>query len=60
VAGHLEIRTGDPLLRVERTVFDTKARPIEHVTVLYRAEKYHFTVRLRRKRSRTSYAWEQA
>lgn len=60
VAAHLEIRTGDPLLRVERTVFDPKGKPIEHVWVLYRADKYHFTVRLRRKRSRSSYGWEQA
>jgi GntR family transcriptional regulator len=60
VAAHLEIRTGDPLLRVERTVFDTKGKPMEHVWVLYRADKYHFTVRLRRKKSRTSYGWEQA
>jgi GntR family transcriptional regulator len=60
VAGHLEVRTGDPLLRVERTVFDPKGKPMEHVWVLYRADMYHFTVRLRRKKSRSSYGWEQA
>ncbi len=60
VAAHLEIRTGDPLLRVERTVFDSRGKPIEYVWVLYRADRYHFTVRLRRKKSRSSYGWEQA
>jgi len=57
-ASLLDIRVGDPLLRVERTVFDQKGQPLEHVLVLYRADKYMFTVRLRRKESGCSPSWE--
>jgi len=60
VASLLEIRVGDPLLKVERTVYDTKGKPVEYVSVLYRADKYFFRVKLRRKRSRHSIGWEAA
>lgn len=53
----LEIRLGDPLLKVERTVFDPKGNPIEYVSVLYRADKYSFNVKLKRKRSKHSVGW---
>jgi GntR family transcriptional regulator len=57
-ASPLEIRVGDPLIKAERTVFDTKGRQMEHVSVLYRADKYMFTVRLRRRGSETPSGWE--
>lgn len=57
-ASLLEIRVGDPLIKVERTVFDRKGQPLEHVLVQYRADKYLFTVRLRRKESGSPPAWE--
>jgi GntR family transcriptional regulator len=57
VAPLLEIRVGDPLLKVERTVFDGKGNPIEYVSVLYRADKYFFHVKLKRQRSETSIGW---
>ena len=60
VASLLEIRVGDPLLKVERTVYDGKGKPVEYVSVLYRADKYLFKVKLRRKRSRHSVGWEAA
>lgn len=60
VASLLDIRVGDPLLKVERTVYDTKGKPVEYVSVLYRADKYFFRVKLRRKRSRHSIGWEAA
>jgi GntR family transcriptional regulator len=47
VAPLLDLRVGDPLLKVERTVFDVKKRPVECVFVLYRADKYCFNVKLR-------------
>jgi len=58
VAPLLEVRVGDPLLKVERTVFDKNQRPIEYVSVLYRSDKYFFTVRLKRKKSEDSIGWK--
>ena len=46
VAGLLSINVGDPMLKVERTVYDKDKAVIEHVTVLYRADKYSFNVEL--------------
>jgi len=58
VATLLEIRVGEPLLKLKRIVFDVKKRPVEYVFVLYRADRYFFTVNLKRKRSGTSKGWE--
>lgn len=58
VATLLGIRVGEPLLKVERTVFDVKEKPIEYVSVLYRADKYFYTVNLKRKRLDSSVGWE--
>lgn len=58
VALLLEIRVGDPLLKVERVVYDPDRRPLEYVSVLYRADKYFFTVKLKRKRSKKSVGWQ--
>lgn len=49
VAPLLEIRIGDPLLKIERTIYDTYSKPVEHVQVLYRADKYSYTVKLEKK-----------
>jgi GntR family transcriptional regulator len=57
VAPLLDIRVGDPLLKVERTVYDTKGKPVEYVSVLYRADKYFFNVKLKRTRSKDSVGW---
>jgi len=57
VASLLGIRVGDPLLKGERTVFDVNHRPVEYVSVLYRADKYFYTVNLKRKRSKNSMGW---
>ena len=58
VAALLDIRVGDPLLKVERTVFDVKSRPVECVFVLYRADKYFFNVKLKRTRTKNSIGWK--
>lgn len=58
VAPLLDVRVGDPLLKVERTVFDVKKRPVECVFVLYRADKYFFNVKLKRTRSKNSIGWK--
>jgi GntR family transcriptional regulator len=60
VAVLLDIRIGDPLLKAERTVFDIQKKPIEYVSVLYRADKYSYTVNLKRKRNSRSGAWGSA
>jgi len=44
-------------LKVERTVFDRNQRPVEYVSVLYRSDKYFFTVRLKRRKSEKSAGW---
>ena len=57
IAPLLDIRVGDPLLKAERTVYDNKGRPVEYVTVLYRADKYAFSVKLKRRRKGDSAGW---
>jgi len=39
-----------PVLRIQRTTFDTTAQPVEHVQSVYRADRYTFRVTLIRKR----------
>jgi GntR family transcriptional regulator len=58
VAPLLDVRVGEPLLKAERTVFDVKKKPIEYVYSLYRSDKYCFTVKLERKRSKDFVGWE--
>jgi len=57
-ASILEIRVGDPLLKAERTVFDNKNQPVEYVSVVYRADKYAFKMKLKRKRTKKSAGWD--
>jgi GntR family transcriptional regulator len=56
-ASLLDIRVGDPLLKPERTVYDVKGNPVEYVSVFYRADKYVFTMKLKRKRTDKSVGW---
>ena len=56
-ASLLDIRVGDPLLKAEHTVYDVKGNPVEYVSVVYRADKYAFTMKLKRKRSNKSVGW---
>jgi len=56
-ASLLNIRVGDPLLKAERTVYDVKGNPVEYVSVVYRADKYAFTMKLKRKRTDKSVGW---
>ena len=56
-AALLNIRVGDPLLKAERTVCDVKGNPVEYVSVVYRADKYAFTMKLKRKRTDQSVGW---
>lgn len=58
IAGVLQIRAGDPLLQAERTVYDQSGRPVEYVTVLYRADKYSFKMKLKRKQKGNKNGWD--
>jgi len=60
VAPLLEIRVGEPLLKIERTAFDANQKPIEHVSILYRADKYLFRIELKREKANNSSHWNLA
>jgi len=44
----LGVEVGAPLLKLTRVVFDTASRPVERVVALYRADAYHYRMRLAR------------
>ncbi|MFC1534108.1 GntR family transcriptional regulator [Thermodesulfobacteriota bacterium] len=48
IAPLLNVWVGDPLLNAERTIYDSKGKPIEHVSLFYRADRYTYTVQLSR------------
>ena len=56
-ASLLAVRVGDPLLKAQRTVYDIKGNPVEYVSVVYRADKYAFTMKLKRQRTKKSIGW---
>lgn len=58
IASFLDVMTGAPLLKIERTVFDTHQRPVEYILILYRSDRYHYSVELIRKRSESKAKWE--
>ena len=58
IASFLEVMTGAPLLKIERTVFDIKNRPLEYISILYRSDRYHYSVELVRKRSESKARWD--
>jgi len=58
VASFLEVMTGAPLLKIERTVFDIKNRPVEYISILYRSDRYCYSVELVRKRSESKARWD--
>jgi GntR family transcriptional regulator len=58
IASYLDIMAGAPLLKIERTVFDTKGRPVEQVSIPYRSDKYHYSVDLTRKKSASKTRWD--
>ena len=58
IASLLDVMTGAPLLKIERTVFDTKERPVEYLTILYRSDRYHYTVELIRKKTESTPRWD--
>ena len=57
IASLLDVMTGAPLLKIDRTIFDAKDRPIEFLSILYRSDRYHYTVDLIRKRTQRRPRW---
>jgi GntR family transcriptional regulator len=58
IASLLEVMTGAPLLKIERTVLDVNERPVEYVSTLYRSDRYHYSVELIRKRAESKTQWD--
>lgn len=48
IAGQLRIKTGDPVLFRERFVFDAGERPVEYNTGYYNAEKFTYSIEIKR------------
>ena len=47
-ASLLNIPTGDPILIIRNTTYDSENNPIEHAEGIYRADSYKYLVRLKR------------
>lgn len=57
VAGALELDVGSALLKVSRTVFDSKRRPVEFIAALYRPDSYCYQMSLSRVSSAGAKSW---
>lgn len=55
-ARHLEVKKGMPVLLVERTVYSVDGRAVEYTRAFYRADRYAYRIRLKRKGSNSSAA----
>jgi GntR family transcriptional regulator len=60
VAKALDVRVGSPLLSVVRTVFDQRGRPVEHIAILYRPDRYQYRTKLARVRGPVTRMWSHA
>ena len=56
----LGVRVGSPLLSITRTVFDQNGRPVEHITIRYRPDRYQYRMKLNRVQGRASKMWSTA
>jgi GntR family transcriptional regulator len=60
VAKALRIPVGAPLVRITRVVYDVRQSPVERVIAVYRADRYHYRMRLTRQRRDRSVDWVAA
>jgi len=58
IASLLDVMTGAPLLKIERTVYDKKERPVEFLTIFYRSDRYRYTVELIRRKTESKTQWD--
>jgi GntR family transcriptional regulator len=57
VAKLLQVPFGAPLLSVTRVVHDQNDRPVEHIAVLYRPDRYAYSMSLKRRRTKPANLW---
>lgn len=60
VAPLLGVRVGSPLLSITRTVFDQNGRPVEHINIRYRPDRYQYRMKLTRVQGRATKLWSTA
>lgn len=60
VAGPLGVQVGSPLLTITRTVFDQNGRPVEHIVILYRPDRYAYRMKLARVQGAATKMWSPA
>ncbi len=60
VAKALDVRVGAPLISVVRTVYDQRGRPVEHIALLYRPDRYQYRTKLTRVRGPVTRVWSHA
>ena len=47
-AQRLAVQPGSPLLKLRRVLFDTQKRPLEHIEILYRPDRFEYRMTLAR------------
>ena len=60
VAPRLKVRVGSPLISVTRTVSDQDGRPVEHINILYRPDRYQYRMKLARVQGAATKLWSPA
>ena len=60
VAPRLKVKVGSPLLSVTRTVSDQDGRAVEHISILYRPDRYQYRMKLARVQGAATKLWSPA
>ena len=60
IASLLDIKSGDPLVQMERTAYDWTGRAVNFVLVLFRADRYWYQVKLKRTGKSNKIDWSVA
>lgn len=60
VAPRLAVQVGAPLLSIARTVCDQTGRPVEHIAILYRPDRYAYQMKLTRVQGDATKLWSPA
>ncbi len=56
VAPLLEVEVGSPLLKVNKVIFDQNNKPVQHLVILYRSDRYNYKVSLSDNKKNDSWA----
>ena len=57
VAGPLDVELGSPLLQVTRITRDVNGSPVEHLTALFRPDRYEYRLKMLRRTDDTQNRW---